>query len=373
MPRLARRPWARRARRCAAAAGLRPFWVRRLLKSLWQSAALCWCWCWSSAVFWLRLARSLARPRPRTRPLPQLRPQPPRSRPAPAPSPAASPVRAPPPVSSAAGPEPPEPRAAREAAAPGADGCPGQNAESAAPAARAEKPPLEQLYREGPLLGSGGCGSVYAGTRLADGAPVAIKRVPRDRIWEWARLHDGALVPLELVLLSMVSCSGFRGVVHLLDWFELPDGFALVMERPERCRDLWDLLDAGGSLPEPVARGLFRQVLQAVQHCTSRGVLHRDIKAENVLVDLATGDAKLIDFGCGTILQDTFYTWMAGTREYYPPEWILFGCYHGQPATIWSLGILLYHLVCGHLPFTTREDIVRGQLFFPPRVSQEQG
>ncbi|KAI1229517.1 hypothetical protein IHE44_0002180 [Lamprotornis superbus] len=171
----------------------------------------------------------------------------------------------------------------------------------------------------------GGCGSVYAGTRLADGAPVrdgagserggaiggrraqpsaclglqvAIKRVGRDRIWEWARLrgprsvpgramascggagqgvpkarrsigpadgiavppqHNGALVPMELVLLWMVSCPGFRGVVRLLDWFELPDGFALVMERPERCRDLWHLLDAGG----------FRQVLQAVRHCTA--------------------------------------------------------------------------------------------------------
>ncbi|XP_053789662.1 serine/threonine-protein kinase pim-1-like [Vidua chalybeata] len=56
--------------------------------------------------------------------------------------------------------------------------------------------------------------------------------------------------------------------------------------------------------------------------------------------------------------------------EYSPPEWILFGYYHGQPATIWSLGILLYHLVCGHLPFHTNEDIVQGQLFFPPRVSQ---
>ncbi|XP_062345100.1 serine/threonine-protein kinase pim-1-like [Cinclus cinclus] len=236
---------------------------------------------------------------------------------------------------------------------------------------KAHKPPLEQLYREGPLLGSGGFGSVYAGTRLADGVPVAIKRVSRDRVLEWARLHDGALVPLELVLLWMASWPGFRGIVRLLDWFELPDGFALVMERPERCQDLWHLLHAGGFLPEPVARALFRQVLGAVRHCTSRGVLHRDIKAENVLVDLATGEAKLIDFGCGTILQDTFYTQMAGTREYYPPEWILFGRYHGQPATIWSLGILLYQLVCRHLPFKSREDIVRGQLFFPPRVSQE--
>ncbi|XP_062345066.1 serine/threonine-protein kinase pim-1-like [Cinclus cinclus] len=246
-----------------------------------------------------------------------------------------------------------------------------QNDESAVPSARAEKPPLEQLYREGPLLGSGGFGSVYAGTRLADGVPVAIKRVSRDRVLEWARLHDGALVPLELVLLWMASWPGFRGIVRLLDWFELPDGFALVMERPERCQDLWHLLHAGGFLPEPVARALFRQVLGAVRHCTSRGVLHRDIKAENVLVDLATGEAKLIDFGCGTILQDTFYTQMAGTREYYPPEWILFGRYHGQPATIWSLGILLYQLVCRHLPFKSREDIVRGQLFFPPWVSQE--
>ncbi|XP_062345038.1 serine/threonine-protein kinase pim-1-like, partial [Cinclus cinclus] len=236
---------------------------------------------------------------------------------------------------------------------------------------KAYHPPLEQLYREGPLLGSGGFGSVYAGTRLADGVPVAIKRVSRDRVLEWVRLHDGALVPLELVLLWMASWPGFCGIVRLLDWFELPDGFALVMERPERCQDLWHLLHAGGFLPEPVARALFQQVLGAVRHCTSRGVLHRDIKAENVLVDLATGEAKLIDFGCGTILQDTFYTQMAGTREYYPPEWILFGRYHGKPATIWSLGILLYQLVCRHLPFKSREDIVRGQLFFPPRVSQE--
>ncbi|XP_057875884.1 LOW QUALITY PROTEIN: serine/threonine-protein kinase pim-2-like [Melospiza georgiana] len=214
---------------------------------------------------------------------------PPRGRPAPAPSPGAAPgafpIRAPPPVSSAAGPEPP---------VPGAFVWPGQNGESAVPPARAEWPPLEQLYREGPLLGS-----VYSRTRLAD-------RVP----------HKGALVPLELALLWMVSWPGFRGVVRLLDWFECPEGFALVMERPERCQELWYFLHERGFLTEPVARGLFGQVLEAGRHhCSSRRVLHRHIKAENVLVDLATGEAKLIDFGCGTILQDTFYTRMPGEHR----------------------------------------------------------
>ncbi|NXV61339.1 PIM1 kinase, partial [Molothrus ater] len=122
----------------------------------------------------------------------------------------------------------------------------------------------------------------------------------------------GALVPLELALLWMVSWPGFHGVVRLLDWFDVPEGFALVMERPQHSEDPWYFLHERRFLTEPVAWGLFRQVLEAVQHCSSRGVLHRDIKAENVLVDLATGEAKLIDFGCGTILQDTFYTRMSG-------------------------------------------------------------
>ncbi|NXQ74320.1 PIM3 kinase, partial [Quiscalus mexicanus] len=105
---------------------------------------------------------------------------------------------------------------------------------------------------------------------------------------------------------------GFCGVMQFLDSFEVPEGFALVMERPQRCQDLWYFLHERWFLTEPVAQGLFRQVLEAVRECSSRGVLHRHIKAKNALVDLATGEAKLIDFGCSTILQDTFYTWMSG-------------------------------------------------------------
>ncbi|KAM7020675.1 serine/threonine-protein kinase pim-1-like [Acridotheres tristis] len=230
---------------------------------------------------------------------------------------------------------------------------------------------LKERYRVGSLLGRGGFGSVWAATRLSDGAPVAIKRVPRNRVRHWGELPDGTSAPLEIVLLDKVS-TGFPGVIQLLEWFELPNNIVMVLERPERCQDLQHFIRARGFLSEEVARELFRQVLEAVRHCTSCGVLHRDIKPQNVLVDLATGQAKLIDFGCGTYLQDTAYTHFAGTLSYSPPEWTKFGWYYGKPATIWSLGILLHQMVCGEHPFRRGQNISWDhQLSLPQRLSQE--
>ena len=251
--------------------------------------------------------------------------------------------------------------------------------------------PFELCYRVGPVLGRGGFGTVYAGRRLSDGLQVAVKHVARARVTHWVTWPGGRRLPLELKLLLQLQA--VDGVIQLLEFFEKFDSFIFVFERADKCKDLFDVITDKKCLEEDIARNFFRQIVRTVLDCHSKGVIHRDIKDENILVDLITGKLKLIDFGSGAFLKEEgeLYTdfdgeagaallhslyknkhyWnIVGTRVYAPPEWITLNQYHGDSATVWSLGILLFDMVCGDIPFERDEQICCGKLEFSDHVSR---
>ncbi|MCJ8739070.1 hypothetical protein PDJAM_G00043020 [Pangasius djambal] len=212
-------------------------------------------------------------------------------------------------------------------------------------------------YTMGELLGKGGFGSVYAGIRKEDGKEPG----------------ETCELPVEVALMKIVSepprCSN---VVELLEWFDMFDCIILVLERPSPCMDLREFSKLqNGRLSEAQTRDIMLQVVQAAHHCCERGVLHRDIKAQNLLISTDTLQVKLIDFGCGDLLKDSAYRMYAGTLAFCPPEWVMFKRYEGIPATIWGLGILLYNLVCGDYPFKSDNDLEVGHLKLCPGLSRD--
>ncbi|XP_054869256.1 serine/threonine-protein kinase pim-2 [Amphiprion ocellaris] len=236
------------------------------------------------------------------------------------------------------------------------------------------KEPFCSRYSCGSLLGSGGFGSVFSGQRLSDGLQVAVKQISRDSVQQWARLSgEAAPVPMEIVLLQRLSeVGGHGGVVRLLDWFQVEGrGFLLVLERPPQSQDLFDFITERGALPERLALRFFRQIVEALRFVHANGVVHRDVKDENIVVDTRTLDVKIIDFGSGAALKETPYSEFEGTRVYSPPEWVESQSYLAVPLTVWSLGVLLFDMVCGDIPFERDQEIVEAMPLFTKRVSKE--
>ena len=114
----------------------------------------------------------------------------------------------------------------------------------------------------------------------------------------------------------MQAVQPVEGVVKMLDYFERSDSFIIVMEKPDNCKDMFDYITEKGTVAETVARGFFKQVVETVISCHSRGVIHRDIKDENILVNPTSLELKLIDFGAGTYLNEEVYTNFDGKSVY---------------------------------------------------------
>jgi len=247
--------------------------------------------------------------------------------------------------------------------------CNGSTAASAANHSyRRDKTAFTQRYRVGQVLGKGGFGVVYAGVRRSDNLPVAIKHVAKKRVPEWSKISQDK-VSMELKLLSLLQ--NVPGVINLIDYYILNDSLVYIMERPTNSIDLFNYITQKRFLTETTARFLMRQVVQTIERCHAKGVIHRDIKDENLLIDVRTGEVKLIDFGSGSFLHEEEYTDFTGTRVYSPPELIQTSKYTANPYTVWSIGILLFDMVQGDIPFELDEEICAAKPNYRRFISDE--
>ena len=130
---------------------------------------------------------------------------------------------------------------------------------------------------------------------------------------------NGREIPAEAYLQRRAQNSNVINIYEVIDTNEY---FVYVMERPESCKDMFDIIaeryDQNKTLTEREVRRYFTQILQANIGCEENGVLHRDIKPENILVDMSSDVAKLIDFGLASEVQQEPFRKFRGEHSEIP-------------------------------------------------------
>ena len=132
--------------------------------------------------------------------------------------------------------------------------------------------------------------------------------------------------------------------------------------------DLFEFIEKTNGVVEPLGAYIFKQLAEAVEYLHTHGILHRDIKDENVVLD-DRFHAKLIDFGSAAYLTGKPYAAFCGTFEYCSPEVLKGTPYRGPELEVWAMGVTLYVLVFGRNPFTGVEEILKNELEFPKGAS----
>ncbi|RYG73786.1 serine/threonine protein kinase [bacterium] len=204
-------------------------------------------------------------------------------------------------------------------------------------------------YRIEKLLGEGGMGTVYLATDNIQ-RQVAVKALRPQLTHDENRLDR---FRSEAVALGRLHHPNIASLFHLL---EENDNLYMVMEFVDG-QTLDDLISQNGALPPRLALDILVDGLQGFEHAHSRGVIHRDIKASNLMVS-AEGTTKIMDFGIARMDGAARLTQAGrqiGTLEYMSPEQVQGGEQDAR-SDIYSLGILLFELLTGRVPFTDASD-----------------
>ncbi|XP_048525302.1 serine/threonine-protein kinase MARK2 isoform X3 [Dendroctonus ponderosae] len=218
-------------------------------------------------------------------------------------------------------------------------------------------------------IGKGNFAKVKLAKHVPTGKEVAIKIIDK------TQLTPGSLQKLfrEVRIMKMLD---HPNIVKLFQVIETEKTLYLVMEYASG-GEVFDYLVLHGRMKEKEARAKFRQIVSAVQYCHQKRIIHRDLKAENLLLD-SEMNIKIADFGFSNEFTpgnklDTF----CGSPPYAAPELFQGKKYDGPEVDVWSLGVILYTLVSGSLPFDgstlreLRERVLRGKYRIPFYMSTD--
>ena len=201
------------------------------------------------------------------------------------------------------------------------------------------------FYKFGRVIGKGAFGKVNIGLHILTGRIVAIKSFNKTKFTD-QKSKNKIMNEIEI----MKNLKHFS-VVKLLDTIETEKYILLVMENVLG-GDLLTFIKKRNKLPEKTAKFIFKQLLQSLKYIHNKNIVHRDIKLDNILIDL-NNNIKLCDFGVGKYISDhheLLYD-QCGTPAYIAPEVVAGEGYEGFPVDLWSSGVVLYSLLMGSIPF----------------------
>jgi eukaryotic-like serine/threonine-protein kinase len=228
---------------------------------------------------------------------------------------------------------------------------------------------LQNRYRISALLGAGGMGAVYRAWDLRLDKSVALKEmVPQPGLDSATATQFRAQFRQEAVILGRLA---HPNLVPVTDYFEEGGNDYLVMAFVEG-ESLANRIKREGALPEAQVIAWARQLLDALAYCHAQGVIHRDIKPQNVVIT-PDGNAVLVDFGLVKLWdpadpQTRTVMRGVGTPEYAPPEqWSAAGQHTDPRSDLYSLGATLYHALTGQAPLSASDRMVYPNQFRAPR------